>query len=607
MAESHDPFSARNEQATVSELLEEVTRLRRDNASLRELNAALREGNAALKQANTALGQASVAFQLAASLGNGICPSEHECATDPSRSHIAIQTTEDVIGHIGNLPQELLLRIFLATIPPDENYDLSVSAGPRTPWLVSVSTRAALPLVCKAWYGPASEALYLDIALRRMGQISALARTLRSARHVYGSDPSRFIKRVRMIGCVVLGRAADVVEKDLSLVLRYCSNLTALEWHPHPSFDSAITPPDDPDVWYNPMWLLSSKKGSPGATLADRCAAGLQHLAFSENLHSDHLQIHHLLLVSTRLTTLVLGPVLHLPSTSAESSLLPVQLPYLESLEMRNDDAGYEEYICALWSLPNLRKLTLLSSVELPRRLLERLGGRLEYLHVVLGANWRGLAAHDTLVELSTLCPVLKHLVLPEVPTLNLQCTIVSPTLLYLDIWGSLQKRRVVELMCEMGHACGLPSLRAIRMLPVGMAVPHNTQARLPLYCHPEGVRGDEICVKTFAGHRLLQTSWALLPDYLSRRGLRFFGVPCDGDSDSDDGSSYDCAEVDPEEDATSWISDSSAPSTDSGADHSVLEDDHDDRERLAPQYDRDVVLEMFARSQEEDFLFDDD
>lgn len=79
-----------------------------------------------------------------------------------------------------SLPYELLLQIFLDTVPRLHEYDPSVSQGFRSSWLSkSLRTKKALPLVCRAWHAPATDILYSDIVLRRMGQVPALAEALR--------------------------------------------------------------------------------------------------------------------------------------------------------------------------------------------------------------------------------------------------------------------------------------------------------------------------------------------------------------------------------------------------------------------------------------------
>lgn len=520
----------------------------------------------------------------------------------------------------------------MATIPSDDDYDLSVRAGPRTAWTLSVSTRKALTSVCKAWYGAASEALYADIALRRMGQINALARTLRSSRAVYAPDPSAFIKRIRIAGCTVSSRCARVARADLTYILESSSRLKTFEDRPDPLLETLREDPLDVEKWYNPVWFWDHLQGTPGGALAERCASGLQHLAFAELRDEEHLiYIHHLLLVETHLATVTLGPLwieapTVLPTLSQQT---PISLPHLTDLQIPSALLNVEQYTSDIWHLPNLRQLTVLSCHEIPRNALDLFGKRLKYLHVVPEPDWKGEFSEGPLSMLRTLCPVLEHLVLPHIATLNLPCVIASPTLQYLDIWGSAHKRRVVELMCEMGRACSLPSLRAIRMLtPCNPYPDDSVETRLPLFCDPADVTGDAVRMRTLPwGVRVLQTSWAILRDLGGRDGddIRFYNVPFDEEVDSEagGGSDYEPSwageeaegdevggaveddwEAEDEGDGTSWVSDSDSEA-------SVGEDEDGPGPELVAagiqDFDRETVLEMFARSQEGDHLLDDE
>ncbi|KAI0647717.1 hypothetical protein C8Q79DRAFT_1008132 [Trametes meyenii] len=583
---------------TAQHLLEEIARLRRENASLIELNVALKEGNSALKDANSALKDLVCSLQNERLL---LLPQQSE----RSFRDAMIQTYHDDTC-ITRLPQELLLRIFLATIPDDYVHDPSISSGPRNTWAVSVSTRRALSLVCKAWYGVATEALYADIVFRRMGQISALARTLRSARVLYGSDPSRFIKRIRMRQCLVRRKCAAVIKQDLAFVLQHCARLIDFEFQPHPQFDEGEADPDNPNSTYNPDWLWELNEGAPGIALVERCASGLRSLSILEGLNTERLSfIHHVLYKGTCLTSLVLGPILHSQGREFHFSLLSaVSLPCLKHLQIDASRQVVQDYIWDMWDAPNLIELTLLNCLDLPGRLLAQLGARLEYLHIVPSRNWSGSASYAVLASLEDHCPVLVHLALPSVPALNLPCEIVSPTLRYLDIWKAppVQRRRVVELMCEMGHACGLPRLEAVRMFPIG--IPVGVCADVPRVCRPKGLEGEETRVRIFPGTRLLETSWALLLETgLPRRcGVKFSAVGFDEDSDADSGSDFHPEDEDEDEDATSWVTE---------GEEDVIDDDlleaEADAHSLVSELDRDTILDRNALGLEEDFLFDDD
>ncbi|OJT12783.1 hypothetical protein TRAPUB_10618 [Trametes pubescens] len=585
-----------------------------------ELNATLKDVNNALKDANAAL------KDLVTSLQN-----ERAALLGQQTGHLTV-AERPTWTWSRQLPQEILLRIFMETIPSDDDYELSVRVGPRTAWTLSVSTRKALTSVCKAWYGAASEALYADIALRRMGQISALARTLRAARAVYAPDPSSFIKRIRMTECIVANQCAPVVKADLAFILQHCSKLRTFEHHPHPLFERRDTPSDEPpsiEKWHNPMWFRNALAGTPGGALAERCASGLQHLVFADLGDEEQLAyLHHLLLKETHLVTLTLGflaswtPTV-LPTLSRQP---PIILPYLEHLQVPGALLKVEHYLYDLWDVPNLRRLTVLYCDDVPRMALERFGKHLKYLNVVPGSDWKGEYLPSTLSMLPVLCPALEHLVLPNIARLNLPCVIASPTLRHLDIWGFAQQRRVVESMCDMG---ALPALHTIRMLPPHYPEDTALRMRLPLQCHPADVSEDATRVQTLPwGVRVLQTSWAVLRDLGGDEGddVRFYSVPFDAEED-DGGSEYEPSWVGSEDekgeeggaaedwaakeedDGTSWVSNSDSEA-------SVGEDEDAPEAGLelvaasmqnSSAYDRKTVLEMFARSQEGDYLLDEE
>ncbi|KAH9890058.1 hypothetical protein C8Q73DRAFT_149348 [Cubamyces lactineus] len=601
----------------------EVLRLRRDNASLLDLNAALKEGNAALKDANVALKELvnSLQQERTTLLSQR---AEHQPCGD-SRPAAAVQYPEQTPS-IVKLPQKLLLRIFLETMPTTDSYDPSAQAGPRAPWVVSVATRKALTLVCRHWYRPASEALYCDIVFRRMGQVAALARTLRTARVKYGPDPSKYIKRICMARCVALGRFLETFQQELAIILEYCSNLVAFECYHHPEFPVITYPPFiRAEEFINAAILEPAGNGTPGSALVKRCASSIQKLAFSETLQLENLLCIHACLLNGRLNTLVLGPVCSgYDLTDDTSSLDAPYLPHLQRLDIHADNENFLDWISGSWEMPGLTHLTLSSCQELPHALLVSVGANLEYLHIVSGPEWEGEKAGDVLRDLSVLCPHLEHLILPTTPALNLPCIINSTSLLYLDIWGPIQNRRVLELMCEMGHVCSLPKLRAIRMLPTNIRSDAHTL--LPLHCDPSQVRGDETRFLTVLGVPLLQTSWAVLLDmHVSS-----------GDDSAEAGTESDTEYVEPtteEESDEDMASEpdvevegsSTARSSNAGADDNVDEGDEDDAEdaemeeddgassteedgdeEMEDGCDREALLEMFAQGQVGGYIFED-
>ncbi|OSD07568.1 hypothetical protein PYCCODRAFT_1463796 [Trametes coccinea BRFM310] len=507
---------------TAEELQAELARLRSENVSLAELNIALKEGNLALKDANTALKDllASSREDRSALLSQQTRSQQRQYAESAAQT----DPLDRAVG-VATLPQEVLLQIFLSTIPPDHTYDPSVLSGSRNAWLDSVKTRRALPLVCKSWYGTGSEALYRDIVLQRMGQICALARTLRSSCVTYGPDPSELVQRLRLTHCIVQPTCMDVVKEDLTFVIEACAHLIVFEFHPHPAFDDELRT-SEPHAFLHLNMLDDISENRTSLALCEQFGHGLRHAVFAGPLKIQNLRcIDQVLRAGTHLSRVDLGPynggakVLHFSRSNDD---VPIVLPHLThlSLHVDEDHGRFLDYICESWKLPVLSHLTLHSCQELPTPLLAHIGLVLHYLHIIPSLHWDGSDLRSTLADLPTLCPFLEHLVLPHIPTLTLQCTIKSPTLQYPDIWDTLmQKRHVVELMCKMGIACRLPSLRTLRLLSWGS----GDSSALPLIlvlCHPTDISGDEVRVVTLPGVRLVQTSWAVLLD----RGLGYAG-----------------------------------------------------------------------------------
>ncbi|KAI9057461.1 hypothetical protein FKP32DRAFT_1689174 [Trametes sanguinea] len=629
---------------TVDELLAENARLRSENASLAELNAALKEGNLALKDANTALKDL-----LACSREDRPTVLSHHVELQGKRyTEAAVETDSlDRAGGLARLPQEVLLQIFLSTIPPDHAYDPSVLSGTYNSWLVSVKTRKALPLVCKSWYGPASEALYRDIVLRRMGQICALARTLRSCRVTYGPDHARLVQRIRLAHCIVRSTCMDAVREDLTLILESCTHLIAFGLHPHPAFGDELRF-TEPHAFLNLNVLDNIRENRTSLALCDLFERGLREAVFGGPLKIQNLTcINEILRVGTHMTRLELGPYdggAGALRFSKPEDDRPIVLPHLTHLSIHagEDNGGFLDYICESWKLPVLTHLTLHSCRELPTPLLAQFGLALHYLHIVPSNGWNGSDSGSTLADLSTLCPYLEHLILPRIPTLTLQCIINSPTLRYLDVWQPImQKRRVVELMCEMGVACRLPQLRALRLLSWGAG--EDAHALLPLLCHPARVSGDDIRVVTLPGVHVVQTSWSVLLDSgFGYTGEVTFLDPQSEESgranssDSESEFSMDTEEM--EEDATSWISDASShicsgasdddpvgsegeesdgqvgaltevaagQEAQGGTDEEEVSDEEENEdvnlETVGGRMARDVILEMYARTQGEIF-----
>ncbi len=395
------------------------------------------------------------------------------------------------------MPDEILLHIFRSTQPRHHECDPSIVPGPRSRWLEGLRIRKALTLICKGWTWPATELLYGDIVLRRMGQITALAHTLRLQGH--RSPLSVLVKSLRMDCCVVFESCADAVRSDLEFLLRECTNLLSFSFHSHPLFpfspvqvNGAPFQVNDAQHFdgFNPSWFLEPKPGDAGDLLAERLASRLSTLDLAVTLAKRHVfQVALMLVRATSLTSLSLGRV---------TSLLPgashpaIYLPALTTLQVYLDHEPFAEYITTQWRMPRLTALTCLWSGAVPVSLLATHASKLTYLHFyddpwaarldesrMLGKKVV-LDAPTLLSRLYELCPEIEHLVLPLERSQLPKLSVVSPTLRYLDIaqgqYPNLQTYKTIAL----APGADAPSLESVRFVHVLGSSPW-----LPTVCHP--------------------------------------------------------------------------------------------------------------------------
>ncbi|EIW54453.1 uncharacterized protein TRAVEDRAFT_52159 [Trametes versicolor FP-101664 SS1] len=341
-----------------------------------------------------------------------------------------------------------------------------------------------LILVCKWWSGRATELFYEDIALRRMGQILALADVL-AVNQAARKNLAQLIKSIRLDACVILGPCADVAREALQSIFTLCTALQTFEYHPAKNFCTAITPPPEDDSGvFNPAWFVDSTFGSFQVAFQER-VAGLVVLDIAMPFtHKQVAHLHELLSVAVRLETLKLGPV---QDTEAEEDYLGplrvVQLPQLKELYVPNDEARFVRYLSRTWEMPLLERLTTRHASSIPSTLLAAHGRRLLYLHVY-PSKIESAAAGVDFKRLTELCPLLEHLVLPR--------------LVHHNHWRA-------------PHALRVP-LGALRFLPTDLL-----HVDLPAICDPRTPLGDEAGRKVyFPGMRASWSKHRILHD----RGL---------------------------------------------------------------------------------------
>ncbi|KAI0736089.1 hypothetical protein C8Q76DRAFT_298700 [Earliella scabrosa] len=393
------------------------------------------------------------------------------------------------------------------------------------------------------------QVLYEDIVIRRMGQIPALAKTLREPRT--GLRLNGFIKSIRVDSCPVWAACADVVKEDFAFILAQCPVLRVFSYHPHPHFPLFDSPPenDEHDGFFNPHWLYESPLQRD---LAISNTAALQSVDISVRLTCDlALRLHRLLTSSVCLTSLVIDRAAadqHCWGEIVQAGAPRLVLPQLRWLQVSFSNNGvFEHYACALMDIPNLSHLTLTHCEQYPHRMLESFGSRLVYLHlyppqVHTRLDWEPLSTiHDT-------CPHLEHLAIPA-------CAGSSPTLLqtvkYLDVWTTDAILRPIAVyqtvLNTLEHqpdriwrdyyeltADVAPALECMRLI---IRDAHASEASLPVHwltgspdwpvvCDP---RRTFECASDVAWHRFPdtwvgQTMWALFPTEQEICGSK--GVP---------------------------------------------------------------------------------
>ena len=525
--------------------------------------------------------------------------------------------------YASQLSPEILLNIFRFTIPPDYCIDPIMKLGGRKNlWRNTIRTQKSVTLVCKSWNGPATEVLYEHIIFTRMGQIVAFARTLRSE----DRNHAALVKSLVLDSCLVLDTCVNVVKEDLEFILLRCTQLRRF------AFRDVLPHVDEPnsnalDNAVSPTWLFTS------TGLRERTALHLRHLELSRTLSDDYLPVvHRLLSNAPQLISLKLVGI-NVLSTDRCAPLDTVTLPALQDLMMDAFRSASLYYVQTKWQLPALRSLTLLDIPTLPVALLRAHGRGITYLH--LDRTSKPDFIIEDHADLGELCPALIHLALPGPLALPLKLS--APTLQHLDMWAPYLQDRSCDI--RIPPDCNVRSV-------LGSVVDMHD---LPRLFPPRSVAPGEWRVWAVAGrYYVIQTAWALLMENPSamiemrpvadvwtdpdvgitawkRRRMR--GCRCgesDWGSDEEDEQWSDDPDADyrdkaggkdgarTAEDATSVVSDSDSSECegDDASDDLLVDGEQvvnlsggDDEQQL----DRETILEMFLRSQDAWFEFEED
>ena len=421
---------------------------------------------------------------------------------------------------------------------PRHYYDPSIYFGSDNPWLRILHYKKGLALVCKATYWSGMRILYREVSIRRMGQIPALANTLRSSES--GEMLLKMISHLSMDQCVVLAPCAEVVREDLAWILTHCTALKAISFRVHESFPIISQPQDiqgslkDFGYLFNPSWLLRpypiGTTFSSSSLIDKHIAFRLSSLHLSTNLSDDSVMqgVHELLRHATHLERLQIFHAQLRPDSLSVSDApsvggtigcpnTEIELPYLVSLTVdldgRND---MQEYVSTQWRAPRLQRLAVLLNPDCksPKALLERLGRRLLYLHIFAPGEYAtALDDEATSQELRNLAPALdvllpnlQHLVMPYFR--HITRVMKFSRLRTLDVWVSYYGREVAPLINDIFTDVGknIPASANLRCL----FIPDNDLEGVgwPEHCVPELVSKDgERVAHRFPSRWVLQTA----------------------------------------------------------------------------------------------------
>ncbi|KAH9925874.1 uncharacterized protein BXZ73DRAFT_3250, partial [Epithele typhae] len=385
---------------------------------------------------------------------------------------------------IGDIPSELQLKIFSEVSPkPWHEMDPSVAQSGDSPWMRAFRAKLSLPLICRSTWWAASKVLYEDVVIRRMGQISSLARTM-SSEAPPSSDLRFMINSLRMDTCIVWHAAVDECRAALATILSRCPNLTSITYRSHLAFAFADTFQDSVasmDGMLNPTWFASPS--STGNVLLSVVGSQLTHLDVHADLsnaagmHALHAVLQHThclrFLVAARLRDDGVVEQHHDSPTLILPSLLELHvdcsvMPFLP------------RFIANYWTLPRLQRLTVGIGANPmdPMETVERFGVGLRFLQFFpssVNASFTPEQQDRLTSTLESRCPLLEHLVLPALkPAAIAQHPIRSPSLKWLDIW--IVHSTAFSYYPPLSWRTGL---RRVVVSPTDSAVPALASVRL--------------------------------------------------------------------------------------------------------------------------------
>ncbi|KAG5653663.1 hypothetical protein H0H81_011623 [Sphagnurus paluster] len=308
------------------------------------------------------------------------------------------------------LPPEILNSIFQRTIPPTFLLDVSLYAGPHSPWFKATKIKKSIILVCRSWYTIGIRFLYEDIVLQRPHQIPAFVRTLDTSS--LAQDFGYLVKSINI--CTYIPPEFSIsFNKHLTRIMDNCPRLQQFNFSP--PFKWPFTAPNPILSWS--ITSLSLNDSFPFAIVLRILGAAGGQLR--------HLGMH--------------AP----PSSVVSGTERLCYLPYLLSLQIyfRTWEGFSISFFVDVLCIPRIKHLTLRSvgqfeaSFFLP--ILEKHGPKLCVLQLhtencMDDVHNTDFEEHTDGQILLDLCPGLEHLVIESTRAM---VGLSHPNIQWLDVW----------------------------------------------------------------------------------------------------------------------------------------------------------------------------
>ncbi|EMD41436.1 hypothetical protein CERSUDRAFT_90001 [Gelatoporia subvermispora B] len=470
------------------------------------------------------------------------------------QSSHSVGTGNPCSSTISSLPVELLQLIFAFAVPPSAYLDWSLCAQQHSPWLLTLRLKKRLIRVCKLWRLLATSMLYEEVALRRAGQILALARTIR--------DDAEIASLIRTITleCYIPLSLLKLATDDLMFILEQSRKLNA--------------------VTVTSSYLSSSPEITSLALEKIITNAASRLRSFCCVIHNHSAQF-------TGPYQLSLNSLQNIVSLTVFTDIFRLS-PGLEfhNLEDLNIVVGAQNNLHPLlsWAMPRLTALGLFEAHDSPPpcfdKVLQMHGTKLRtmtFRYIFISRSYNG--TRKQYLALTQLCPSLEHLIIDMKGSCEvlIDQPIDLKASLRIDMWT-----QITEDKMQMFRDTRTAPWTNTRLLDDAL---YDYQ-QIPHLLSPESCLDDEdhfhrlfdyVIVQTSREIYRLEQGWDTTNDLSPWELDRIAGYVSDYCPDNDD------------EDAFSFDSEDFAESTDDDSVDSISSDEGD-----FILEDRDAVLKTF-------------